>query len=307
MLIDLTLSHLKSRKRPEFGLGQISCRFCQAKKITQFATMDTLEKLTSEYQQVTQNVIDYEKYNQYSISHHSTVIEGNTLTEVETQVFLDEGLTAGGKPLVHHLMVKDHLAALQFIIDQAKNKVPLTTELIRQTAALVMKNTGTAYNTALGTFDTSKGEFRLLNVSAGVGGKSYLNYSKVPQAVKDLCTNLSARFLTEISGVAEVNDLAFLLHYQFVTIHPFADGNGRTGRLLMNYIQAFHGMPLTVLFAQNKVDYINALIQTREEENIDIFLHFMRDQHNQFLKNEISRFRESNPTRKNVKGFGLLF
>ena len=121
--------------------------------------METLEELTLKYQQITEGLIDFDKYNQYSISHHSTVIEGNTLTELETQVFLDEGLTAKGKPLDHHLMVKDHLYALRFVISQAQNKAKLTIPFILELGELVMKNTGTTYNTALGSFDTSKATF----------------------------------------------------------------------------------------------------------------------------------------------------
>lgn len=269
--------------------------------------MEALEDLTVKYQQITQGVIDYEKYNLYAISHHSTVIEGNTLTEVETQVFLDEGLTAKGKPLLDHLMVKDHLDALQFIVKQSHKKSPLTIPFIRQVAAIVMKNTGTVHNTVLGNFDSSKGDFRLLNVSAGIGGKSYMNYSKVPQAMKELCTQFENQLTNKNPTTAQVNDLAFLLHYQFVTIHPFADGNGRTGRLLMNYIQAFYTKPLTIVFSQNKADYINALVETRQQENIEIFLNFMRDQHISYLQNEIIRFQESNKTKKYWGGIGLLF
>lgn len=269
--------------------------------------MDTLEELTIKYQQITQGVIDYEKYNQYAISHHSTVIEGSTLTEVETQVFLDEGLTAKGKPLLHHLMVKDHLNALQFVVNQAHKKISLTLPFIKQVAAIVMKDTGTVHNTVLGNFDTAKGDLRLLNVSAGIGGKSYMNYSKVPQAMKELCNDFNSRLTAEKLTTDQVNDLAFLLHYQFVTIHPFADGNGRTGRLLMNYIQAFYDKPLTVVFSQNKADYIQALVETRQQENIKIFLNFMREQHISYLQNEIKRFQESNKVKKYIGGIGLFF
>lgn len=269
--------------------------------------MEALEELTLKYQQITQGLIDFDKYNQYSISHHSTVIEGNTLTEIETQVFLDEGLTAKGKPLSHHLMVKDHLHALRFVISQAQNKTKLTIPFIQELGALVMKNTGTTYNTALGSFDTAKGDFRLLNVSAGFGGKSYLNYSKVPQAMASLCLDFDKQLDNTSLSTSRANDLAFLLHYQFVTIHPFADGNGRTARLLMNFIQAYYGKPLTTVSSQNKTDYINALVRTRHQENIDIFLDFMREQHLAYLQKEIGNFKPSDPIKKDVRGIGLFF
>ena len=269
--------------------------------------MESLEQLTLKYQQITRGLIDYEKYNLYAISHHSTVIEGSTLTEIETQVFLEEGLTAKGKPLTDHLMVKDHLEALKFVISKAQDQVSLNIPFIQSIASIVLKNTGTIYNTALGSFDSRKGEFRLLNVSAGIGGKSYLNYSKVPLAMKDLCSDFSTQLLKRELTTSEINDLAFLLHYQFVTIHPFADGNGRTGRLLINFVQAYFGRPMTILLSQNKAEYITALVETREQENIDIFLNFMRAQHLHHLQNEIARLKPADNIRKNIGGIGLLF
>ena len=67
-------------------------------------------------------VIDFNKFNQYAIVHHSSVIEGSTLTENETRLLLDEGLTPKGKPLAHSLMVKDHFDALQFTLEAAKKR-----------------------------------------------------------------------------------------------------------------------------------------------------------------------------------------
>ena len=269
--------------------------------------MEKLEELTARYQSITKGMIDYDKYNQYAISHHSTVIEGSTLTEIESQVFLDEGLTAKGKPLIHHLMIKDHLDALKFVVNRSMEKSPLTLPLIQEMASRVMRNTGTVYNTALGSFDSSKGDLRLLNVSAGIGGKSYLNYSKVPKAMTDLCKDINEQLRVNLSSTEEINDLAFLLHYQFVTIHPFADGNGRTGRLLMHYIQSYYNRPLTVMPSQNKSEYIVALTATREQEDITIFLNFMRSQHLEYLTSEIDRLQPAASTRKNISGIGLFF
>ncbi len=174
-------------------------------------------------------------------------------------------------------------------------------------ASRVMRNTGTVYNTALGSFDSSKGDLRLLNVSAGIGGKSYLNYSKVPKALTDLCNDINKQLATTPSSTEEINDLAFLLHYQFVTIHPFADGNGRTGRLLMYYIQSYYHHPLTVMPSQNKTEYINSLIATREQGDITIFLNFMRKQHLDYLVSEIERLQPAHGIRKNMGGVGLFF
>ncbi len=60
--------------------------------------------------------IDFDKFNQYGITHHSTKIEGSTLTEIETLLLLNEGITPAGKHLLHSLMVQDHFKALLFVI-----------------------------------------------------------------------------------------------------------------------------------------------------------------------------------------------
>jgi Fic family protein len=91
-----------------------------------------LEILTQEYKALSQNFIDLERLNLYLISHHSTAIEGSTLTELETEIFLEKGLTAKGKPLEHHLMVKDYYESLGFIIESAKAKQKIDTKFIKQ-------------------------------------------------------------------------------------------------------------------------------------------------------------------------------
>ena len=84
-------------------------------------------------------IIDFDKFNGYAITHHSTTIEGSTLTETETRLLLDEGITPAGKPLLHSLMVQDHFNALLFIIETAKEKKVISEELIKSINARVMK------------------------------------------------------------------------------------------------------------------------------------------------------------------------
>lgn len=78
-------------------------------------------ELLKQYQalNLSQNV-DYDKFSRYSMTHHSTSLEGSTLTEIETNLLLDEGLTPKGKPILHSLMTLDHQNALLFIIEKAK-------------------------------------------------------------------------------------------------------------------------------------------------------------------------------------------
>jgi hypothetical protein len=84
------------------------------------------------------------------------------------------------------------------------------------------------YHTALGDFSSANDDLRLLNVTAGVGGKSYMNYNKVPMKLQEFCDDLNVK-RKEFSklSVAEQYRLSFEVHYNLVTIHPWADGNGR--------------------------------------------------------------------------------
>ena len=119
--------------------------------------------------------IDYEKFYLYSIITHSTAIEGSTVTEVEAQLLFDEGITAKGKPLIEQLMNLDLKAAYDYGRIWIKRHEDITVESLVALAAKVMARTGGEYNSLGGSFDVSKGELRKLNVTAGAGGRSYMN------------------------------------------------------------------------------------------------------------------------------------
>ena len=214
------------------------------------------------------DVIDHEKFNLISIVHHSTKIEGSTLTEVEAQVLINEGLTPKGKPMHDSLMVTDHHAALLFTLNKAKQKKDITVNFIKEINALVLKSTGKTYNTVFGTIDAATGAFRKGNVSAGT---TYIpNYDKVETLTGQMTVEVN-NLLKKTNSITEQLNLSFDTHFNLVSIHPFYDGNGRTSRLLMNYIQAYYNLPLAIVHSDAKAEYIQALIDTREKDDIQIF------------------------------------
>ncbi|SDD60423.1 Fic/DOC family protein [Mucilaginibacter pineti] len=261
-----------------------------------------LIKLISKYNDLgIADVIDHERFNLIAIDHHSTRIEGSTLTEIETQVLINEGRTPNGKPLGESLMVTDHHAALLFTIENAKAKKSLTVGLLQQINAVVMKSTGKVYNTMLGTVDSSTGAFRKGNVTAGV---SYFpNFDKVEQLTKALIQKLNEAMSSQLT-VDEQLKLSFDAHFNLVSIHPYYDGNGRTSRLLMNYIQAYYGLPLAIVQSENKAAYIQALVDTRQREDIQIFRDFMAGEYAYLLNKEINAFEQM---KKPLKGPGFTF
>lgn len=94
--------------------------------------------------------IDYDKFYLYSIITHSTAIEGSTVTEIENQLLFDEGISAKGRSMAEQLMNLDLKAAYEQSIAFAKNHNNITVEMLKQLSSLVLKNTGTSYQTALG-------------------------------------------------------------------------------------------------------------------------------------------------------------
>jgi Fic family protein len=177
--------------------------------------------------------IDYDKFYLYSLIAHSTAVEGSTLTEEETRLLLDEGLTANGKPLAHHLMNTDLRDAYVLARDKARSKEAVTIDLLREFNAAVMKSTGGPISAMAGSFDSSKGEFRLLNVTAGFKGRSYTAYQKVPAMTARFCEDLQNELSRGGQDARQLYELSFKAHLNLVTIHPWRDGNGRTARLLM--------------------------------------------------------------------------
>lgn len=261
-----------------------------------------LERLYQKFQKLGINeAVDYEKYYLYSLIAHSTAIEGSTLTELDTQLLFDEGVTAKGKPLVHHLMNEDLKKAYELCKEESGHRAAITPAFLQKLNATLMRTTGSVHHVMGGSFDSSKGEFRLCGVTAGVGGRSYMNYQKVPVKVEELCAALQER-QNVVNVFQEQYELSFNAHLNLVTIHPWVDGNGRTARLLMNYIQFCHHLFPTKIFKEDREGYILALRQSQEEETNLPFLNFMVGQLKKSLSLEIERFEASQK-----KGFCFMF
>jgi len=248
------------------------------------AQLDKLENLVSEYKRIMQGQVNLEKLTCYAVTYHSTAIEGSTLTEGQVYNLLDLDIPAKNKPFTEQQMVIDHQKALVFTINKAKEKTPITETLIKEIGALVVKNTGSIYNTVLGTFDSTKGDYRLLNVFAG--SKRFPDSSKIAALMTILVKEVNERIGT-VSTFSQKCELAFETHFRFVSIHPFADGNGRTSRLLMNYILALFDLPIFYVFRSSRISYIQALERARETGNITVFNNFLYRQYQKFIEKEL--------------------
>ena len=239
--------------------------------------------------------IDYKKFYLYSLITHSTAIEGSTVTEIENQLLFDEGITAKGRSLQEQMMNLDLKAAYEHSMQLAHQHKDFSVEMLKNLSALVMKNTGASYNTAQGSFDASKGDLRLVGVTAGIGGRSYMNYQKVPAKLEEVCKQLNQR-RSELSNLDDIIDkylFSFDAHYQLVTIHPWVDGNGRMSRLVMNHLQYEFGLVPVKIVKEDKAEYIQALIDSREQESLEPFREFMMEEHVRNISKEIEEYKKS--------------
>lgn len=235
--------------------------------------------------------IDFDKFYLYSIITHSTAIEGSTVTEIENQLLFDEGITSNKRTVVEQMMNLDLKAAYDYGREWIKRHEAITVDWLILLASKVMARTGSEYSAIGGNFSAAKGELRKLNVSAGLGGKSYMSYLKVPERLVAFCKELNKRRKAIDSiDVAAVYDLSFWAHYELVTIHPWADGNGRTCRLLMNLLQWEYGVLPTKVLKEDKAEYIQALIDTREREDISLFCNCMTELHCRHLQADIDQY-----------------
>lgn len=242
-----------------------------------------------------QKQIDYNKYYLYSIVTHSTAIEGSTMTEVDNQLLFDEGLTAKGKNIIEQNMNLDLKAAYERSMELAEGHTPFSIGILKHLASLVMRRTGGEVNGLAGSFDSSRGDLRLVNVTAGAGGKTYMNFQKVPHKLEDFCREVNERRkeLLEDPDIYEQYKLSFIAHLKLVTIHPWVDGNGRMSRLIMNHLQHEFGLVPSKVLKENKGDYIEALKKSQEEESEVSFLELMFEEHARNLQKEIENYKLS--------------
>lgn len=173
---------------------------------------------------------------------HSNAIEGNTLTLRETQVVL-EGITVGGKSLREHAEAINHHFAIGYLEECVAEKAPLDERLIKDLHALVLK----------GIDPDNAGRYRRENVVITGASTTPPNFLHLEQEMRGLLEWYSS------AGEEHAIVKAAQLHTRFVKIHPFVDGNGRTGRLLLNLELMKEGYPPAVIRKEDRLAYYESL------------------------------------------------
>jgi Fic family protein len=248
--------------------------------------MEKLERYANKYWLALQEQPDLQKSRYYTFTHHSTAIAGSSLTEYQVFRLLERDIPAKTTPFSEQQMVVDHQKALAFTMDEAKAHTPLTETLIRKIGSLMVKSTGGIQSTTLGTFDSTSGDYRLQDVS--IGTRHFPDSADVPALIHALVNEINDK-IGKAQTFFQKCELAFDLHFRLASIHPFADGNGRTGRLLMNYLLTVLELPAFYIFKVNKVSYFRALEKARTTGMVPFFYAFMYDQYKKFIWKELKR------------------
>jgi Fic family protein len=248
-----------------------------------------IARLTAQVQQLPlAERLSRQQLNHVLVSTHSTMIEGSRVTVQPALDFLigDHARLDKSLPWDGYDMLVDHARALDLALHRAEARQLPSVALVQELAGAIMRTTGKRTNSILGTTDAARGDFRRDKVSI-LGATSFPNAQKVGSLVEQLLQHLREQ-IPLATTLPEQLTLSFDAHQQLVSIHPFNDGNGRTARLLMNYVQHYFNQPLTVVFREDKRTYFDALEESRRSDDLTPFRKFMQGQHYKSLLQQLS-------------------
>ena len=190
--------------------------------------------------EIIQNLDEWYKV---ELTYTSNAIEGNTLTRQETALVVEKGITVEGKSIVEHLEAINHAKAWEYIMTLQNNNIKdITEHTIREIHSIILQRIDMI----------NAGRYRTVPVRISGSTVVLPNPLKVPSLMKEFITNL------QISK-DNIADVAIRAHFDFVSIHPFSDGNGRTGRLLMNLILMQGRFPPAIIRKEDRKAYINSI------------------------------------------------
>jgi Fic family protein len=201
----------------------------------------------------------------YQEAHHSTALEGNTLVLIQVEALLNQGLAVGNKELREYMEVTGYATAAKWVYGQALEagewdpKAPVSLTEVRHVHELALGPVWEVAPHPQATPQEQPGSFRRHDIQPFPGGMTPLPWVEIEGAMADWVASLSTISTSEnpIESMAEA-------HGGFERIHPFLDGNGRTGRLLLNLILVRSGYPPAVVYTRDRNRYLNALTKADE-------------------------------------------
>ncbi len=194
-----------------------------------------------------------------SLTYHSNRIEGSTLTERETAAILFDNTALPNKSLTEQLEAKNHQAALEYLFNHCAAKLPLN-------EALVLKLHGIMMN----SIRSDAGMYRNHAVRLLGARVPTANFLKIPALMDDIVASMQRNVKDRIAHLASV-------HARFEQIHPFSDGNGRVGRLLMHAMALRYGFPPAIIQQEQRRLYMRYLEKAQIENNLSLLEDFLCD------------------------------
>ncbi len=196
------------------------------------------------------------KWLKSELAYTSNNIEGNTLTRKETRLVIEEDITSSSKPFVHYQEAVNHAKAFDYIIDILKSKTTINETVVLDIHKKLLS----------GIDDYNAGFYR--NCPVRISGSRVIlpNPMKVPDLMKV--------FFEKFDSIKDVEDI-IKTHLDFVSIHPFSDGNGRCARLLMNLLLMQNGFCPIIIRPRDRKRYINSIEKAQLTGDIDDYMKFM--------------------------------
>lgn len=225
------------------------------------------ESLRCKYQALIINKMDreeYTKYNEVLFSTHSCAIEGNSFSVDDTRELKEKGLgmIPAGKTLFEAFEMLDHFEAFEYVMQNAQH--PLDEALLKEINKRV-----TLHTISYRSPEAIPGEYTTTDMAAGdtVFGDHEQLIAKVPKLLESTEKAIA-------SAAVHPMILAARFHGFYEYLHPFRDGNGRTGRLVSNYILLRSGHPLLIIPSEARQEYISALRTIRTEATDEHLVRF---------------------------------
>lgn len=213
----------------------------------------------------------FEQAFEIEYTHHSTAIEGNTLTLMETKVLLEDGISIGGKQLRELYEAVNHQKAYRYVKQCIRQGMLLDENIVKDIHAMLMDHIFTG------------GIYRDMDVY--ISGAQHTPPSPVQmyQQIKDFYSDLEWK-----GNQLNLIEFAAWTHAEFVRIHPFPDDNGRTSRLIMNYQLLANGFPAVSIAKEDRLEYFNTLETYAVEGNLtpfaDMVVQLVEQQLDRYLK-----------------------
>lgn len=172
--------------------------------------------------------------------YNSNAIEGNTITLRETALILNDGITIAEKPVREHLDIIGYKDAFRFLYDIVSQNEPISERAIKDIHALVLMSDA-----------EHKGRYR--NIPVRIMGAD--SQTSPPYLIEEHMAKMIADYHAKSKSSHPIEAVSWL-HLQFESIHPFIDGNGRTGRLLLNFELMKHGLlPVDIKYSDRQRYY----------------------------------------------------